>query len=175
MKSIKRKNHASRLIQVLLCTTIIVACITLSKYKSSMASKTTAQIAKATLTSNIDEIVLNDMEPGNVKEYYFEVGSTEERDVAMLYTVKLETGSYLPLSFELRRVQTETGEGTQEVLGENLLTNGNSTSEIDMPMEDKTHKYKLIVKWDEQDKNYEYSTEIDYVDIVIYAYQASVE
>lgn len=168
----KKRRWLSKAIQLLLLTTIMVSCLALAKYKNTVASSGTAVIANAHMQTTLDTIILQEMKPGDSKEYNFEVknytedsGKDNISDVAMAYTIAIETGNYLPLTFELVNISED---GTNS--NENLLTN-NITNEITIGPEKTRAKYKLKVNWNENNKNYKYSDEIDYVKILINSYQ----
>ena len=80
----------------------------------------------------------------------------------MKYTIKLETKSDLPLTITLHEKQED---GT---ISENLLDNAMETQEKVMTTEKEvTTNYILKVKWDDTYKDYRYSNEIDYINIIV--------
>ena len=168
-KRVNKNNNFTIIIQVLLFTTVIVTCITLSKYRTALGSKATVIIGNPKTTLS-DEIELTDLKPGNSITSNFKVRNFEKEnksDINMIYTIKLETGNYLPLKFELKKI--ENG----EVNGDNLLSN-NVTQEFEMATEKYEQEYQLTVSWDSEEKNYLYSNEIDYVKIILESYQKTI-
>ncbi len=158
-----------RIIQVLLITSTIAICVTLSKQVTGFGGKATAIFAKPR-TMMIDEINLDKLKPGESITSNFKVTNHNENqisDVPMLYKISIKTENYLPLKFELREIV----EGNVET--ENLLKNG-QTEEIELPISKCEREYQITVTWDETEKNYLYSSEIDSVKIVIDSYQKSV-
>lgn len=165
-----KNNNLLKTVQLLLFTTVIVACMALAKYKTAMGSKVTAIMANPK-TVFIDEVNLKSLKPGSSITSNFKVKNYEENsvsDVIMIYTIKIETGKYLPLEFEIKKVNNG------EVENQNLLMQNNSTLEIEMPAEKYEQEYQITVKWADTEKNYLYSDEIDYVKIIVDSYQKSV-
>lgn len=165
----KRKKNTAKIIQILLFTTVIVACITLSKYKTALATKATAIFANPR-TILVDEIDLDKLKPGESITSNFRITNSENEktsDVQMIYTIAIETGNYLPLKFDLRKI--ENG----EAIGDNLLNEG-GTEEIEMPKSKYDQEYQLTITWDNNEKNYLYSDEIDFVKVIMNSYQKSI-
>ena len=165
----KRKRNTVKIIQILLFTTVIVVCVTLSKYKTALATKATAVFANPK-TILIDEINLDELRPGESITTNFRITNSEKEktsDVQMIYTIAIETGNYLPLKFDLKKI--ENGES----VGSNLLNEG-GTEEIEMPKNKYDQEYQLTITWDNSEKNYLYSDEIDYVKIIMNSYQKSI-
>lgn len=163
----RHKLNSKRLIMCFIVTTIMVTILTLSKYKTTTAKESSAKVAFPAIDLLSDEILDVDINPTTEdKELIFAVTNTEEEkrtEVAMNYTVKIESLSNLPLEFELYTYDNNT-KGT-----ENLLQgNGNITDDINFNFnEDKTDTYMLIIKWKEGQTDYRYNHTIDYVQIVI--------
>lgn len=169
----RKKLRTDRLIFLFIITTIIVTILTLAKYKSTIATEESSiKVAFPAIDLLSDEILDVDINPTTEdKELIFAVTNTEEEkrtEVAMNYTVKIESLSNLPLEFELYTYDNNT-KGT-----ENLLQgNGNITDDINFNFnEDKTDTYMLIIKWKEGQTDYRYSHTIDYVRIVVNGVQA---
>lgn len=164
-----RKNNVIKLIQILLFTTIIVVCYSLSKFYRAQAGETTAILGKPIVTTNLQEIIIENLSPGQKQTYLFKVSNYEDNkisDVDMSYTIEIQSEKYLPLQFELKIVENGTS------IGENLLKN-NVTETIHMGIEKYEQEYELTILWDENEKNYQYSEEIDYVEILLNSYQAN--
>ena len=165
-----KQNNLIRLIQILLFTTIVVVCYSLSKFYTASAGDVTAIIGKPIVTSTLNEIVLENLQPGASKTYRFVVSNynaDKVSDIEMTYTIEIKSEKYLPLIFELRKVENNAR------LGDNLLNN-NITEPINMGKEEYMQEYELTIKWDENEKNYKYSDEIDCVEIMLNSYQLNV-
>ena len=101
----------------------------------------------------------NDLE----KEYVFKVSNKEEdkiSEVAMEYTLEINNANNLPVEFELYSCKSGVTDNT------NLLDN-NKTSKIKLGLNDEEQEYKLKIKWNQENKNYQYAKVIDYVQIVL--------
>lgn len=164
----RKKLRTDRLIFLFIITTIIVTILTLAKYKSTIATEESSiKVAFPAIDLLSDEILDVDINPTTEdKELIFAVTNTEEEkrtEVAMNYTVKIESLSNLPLEFELYTYDNNT-KGT-----ENLLQgNGNITDDINFNFnEDKTDTYMLIIKWKDGQTDYRFSHTIDYVRVVV--------
>lgn len=164
-----KKNNVTKLIQILLFTTIIVACYSLSKFYTASAGAVTAILGKPIVTTTLEEIVLEDLKPGESRNYRFEVSNYDKdktSDTEMAYTIEIQSEKYLPLKYELRKV--ENGES----VGENLLNN-NITENVNMGTEKYLQEYELTIIWDENEKDYKYSEEIDCVEVLLNSYQVN--
>lgn len=168
MKNRIRKNNLAKAVQIFLFTTVIVTCITFSKYKTTVTGSAGVIIGSPKITTTVEEVILSDLKPGESKKYYFTISNYDEQketDIEMLYTIEIQTGKYLPLNFELRKVENGI------TVEENLLT-GNLSKTINLGKDKIDNKYELTVIWNESEKNYQFSEEIDYVKILLNSYQA---
>ena len=95
---------------------------------------------------------------------YQEVSSNKEEnktsEVAMEYTLEINNANNLPVEFELYSCKSGVTDNT------NLLDN-NKTSKIKLGLNDEEQEYKLKIKWNQENKNYQYAKVIDYVQIVL--------
>ncbi len=171
MKRKVKQNNLIRFIQLLLFTTIVVVCYSLSKFYTASAGETTAIIGKPVVTTTINEIVLEGLKPGTSKSYRFQVSNYDTNnkisDIEMAYTIEIQYERYLPLNFELKKVDNDI------IVGNNLLNN-NITEPVNMGKEKYAQEYELTIKWDETEKNYKYSEEIDCVEILLNSYQLKI-
>lgn len=159
-----KKNK--RLFAAVIVTSIIVIIIAISKYKTTMALKDThTKIATpiVTFTSNELEIQLDPI--NNEKTYEFEVSNYNEEtnsEVSMGYNLEIETAGNLPLKYELYDYDEQGNQNTT-----NLLTvNGNMTQDKKLEAGSKTKdKYILKIIWNEDEKNYLYSKELDFIKV----------
>lgn len=169
-KTAIKNNNLLKTVQLLLFTTVIVACFALAKYRTAMGSSVVAIMANPK-TIFTDQVNLSSLKPGGSITSNFVVKNYNENgisDVSMIYVIKIETGKYLPLEFTINKIN----DGQPE--GENLLQQDNSTLKIEMPTEKYEQEYQITVKWKDEEKNYLYSDEIDYVKIIVDSYQKSI-
>ena len=112
-----------------------------------------------------------------IHNYRFKIQNFDTNDTnkiaqtAMEYTIQVKSGSLLPLNFELREIIDGTVQDVN-LLGDNT---GNITDLITFSAGNATtHEYMLIINWDENEKNYKYSGEVDYVQIVVNGNQVEI-
>ena len=177
-----RKNKL--LLLAVIITTIIVATFALSKYQSTLASKSSATTAipVISLTSNKLNVNLEINPVDKEQDYIFQVSnyinskengelnsssdnSTLETvsEVTMQYNLQIKTVDTLPLEFELYSYDDENS----EKIGENLLTNSKSNNIIIGYGEKEIQTYILKIKWKDGMNNYLYNKEIDYLQLVL--------
>lgn len=160
------KLSSKTIIILVVITTIIVTVFTLSKYQATSAGsdKTRVAVPMITLSSDILELKLNPV--NNEQDYIFNVSNYDEQsktEVTMKYNLQIKSLSNLPLDFELYAYDVEN----QSQTGQNLLT-GNVTENMTMGVNEQVaHTYLLKIKWRENETNYLFSQEIDYVQIVL--------
>lgn len=153
-----------KLFLAVLITSIIISTLTLSKYKTTLASKDKARVATPVISLSSSSLNVGIEINSNIEipDYVFEVSNYDEQkesEVTMDYVLRVKTSNSLPLEFELYNYEDETQA--------NLLT-GNSTSKIRMDANQKTNqKYGLKIKWNKNQKDYLYSNEIDYIQLVL--------
>lgn len=163
-----RKNKL--LLFAVIITTIIVATFAISKYQSTLASKsgTMAAIPVISLTSNTLNVNL-EIDPINKEQdYIFQVSNYNDdletiSEVTMQYNLQIKTLNILPLEFELYNYDEENN----EMIGEDLLTNSKSDNITIGFGEKEIQIYILKIKWKDDDKNYLYSKEIDCLQLVL--------
>lgn len=171
-------NKVVIIVQVLIITTIIAVCLTLSKYKTSVASDVTTVVALNEFSTTITDIELEKLGPESPSSNYrFKIQNFDTEDTnkiaqtAIEYVIQVKSGSLLPLKFELREIIDGTVQDTN-LLSENT---GNITDTITFSAGNaKTHEYMLIINWDENEKNYKYSGEIDYIQILVNGKQIEI-
>ena len=152
-------------ILLLLCiiTSIILVSVSISKYKNVMSVSDSVQVAVPII--NLEENVLDvRINPTDTeKDYVFKVSNKEEdkkSEVSMQYTLEIKNTNNLPLKFELYNYANGA------IVGENLLSN-NKTQIIPLKLNDEEQGYQLKIKWNQENKNYQYAKVIDYVQIVL--------
>lgn len=160
-----KKNRILMLIVIV--STIIVTTVSISKYKSTVASSDTAKTAVPIITVNADPVNININPASNEQNYIFEVANyngDKESEVSMEYSIKINNSKNLPLTFELYNYD----ENRKAEIGSNLLSQDNITGNVSMLVGGKqSNKYMLKIKWQEDKRDYTYSKEIDYVQIGI--------
>lgn len=152
-------------ILLLLCiiTSIILVSVSISKYKNVMSVSDSVQVAVPII--NLEENVLDvRINPTDTeKDYVFKVSNKEEdkkSEVSMQYTLEIKNTNNLPLKFELYNYANGA------IVGEKLLSN-NKTQIIPLKLNDEEQEYQLKIKWNQENKNYQYAKVIDYVQIVL--------
>ena len=113
------------------------------------------------LEENVLDVRINPTD--TEKDYVFKVSNKEEdkkSEVSMQYTLEIKNTNNLPLKFELYNYANGA------IVGENLLSN-NKTQIIPLKLNDEEQGYQLKIKWNQENKNYQYAKVIDYVQIVL--------
>lgn len=156
-------NRNKKLFLVVLITIIISTTLSVSSYKTESLSKDKARVAipVITLSSNLLNIAIEINPLKEIPDYFFEVSNYDEQketEVSMEYNLQIKTSNSLPLEFEIYNYY--------DTNKTNLLVN-NSTNKIKMNVGQKNNKYGLKIRWKENQKNYLYSQEIDYIQLVL--------
>lgn len=165
MRLKKFKITLDKLVLLCMATTIIVATISLSKFKTTIATASNAKAAVPVIDLSSTSLNIS-IAPLEEKTYTFSVANNKDgqkSETAMEYTLQIKTLSNLPLEFELYTYDnSEIGEN-------NLLSgNGNITDKIPMNIEENvSHTYQLKIKWKTDEIDYRYSQVADYVQIVL--------
>lgn len=168
-----RKNKSSKVniaIIVAVATVAIVFILSVARYSSTFANENSTYIATPILNISSGETLEFYINTYEEKIYYFGVTNYNELDVSevtMEYYIEINSNSNLPLEFELYEYENE------EIGTTNLLEkNGTVTDKIEIDLnEEIIHNYALKISWQEDDINYEYASEIDYIEIVVYGEQ----
>lgn len=160
-------NNKNKLLVVsVVITSIIVMTITFSKYKSKSKIVDSASVARPVMSLSNDVLNISINPQDNEKSYIFEVSNYDSKnklEVTMQYRIEVNTSNNLPLNFELYKYD----ENTKDKVGENLLITNTTENEIMSYEQKTTNKYILKIKWDENEKNYLYSKEIDYIELTL--------
>ncbi len=167
-----KQKSANKIILATIATTIIAVTLSFARYQSTLAGSDTAVVATPVITLSEGVAINLSISPNTDNEYVFEVSNIDEdltiSQVSMEYTLQILTNSNLPLQFELYKC-TQNG-SNYDITGSNLFSgNGTTTSEIELDVDTEkiSHLYKLIVSWDENDLDYRYSEEIDYIQVIL--------
>jgi len=158
----KSNKNLIKYISLLIITTIIVVCLSFSKYYSTIAGIKTTKVAVPIINME-GTIILEDLAPGKENAYEFSINNGKENatETTMKYKIKIETQKDLPLIITLHEQNGVT-------LSENLLDDAMTTAENIMTTEEIiTKNYVLKVKWDDNYKSYKYASEIDYINIIV--------
>ncbi len=177
---IQRKTHSRLWVYLLylgLVTSLILS-VTLARYTSSAQGTGAATVAAlaggGTLSAGSIEMPLTDLFPGGEpKALDFQVinytgGVVSE--VAMDYTIKVETTGNLPLRFTLTADPGENRVGGGEILKgrmEETLTGGF----FPLTGEKQVHKYTLTAQWPAGESDAGYANEVDLVTVTVEARQ----
>lgn len=167
-----KRNRLYLFAQILLITTILAVCLTLSKYKTVSESEVTTIVALNEFSTTINDINLDKLGPNTASSNYrFKIqnfdpeNNSKISEINLNYTIQIKSGNYLPLKFELHPIIDGT-----VVQEENLFSNntGNITDSIIFNAGVATiNEYMLVIKWDSEEKDYKYSDEIDFVQILV--------
>ena len=105
-----------------------------------------------TLTNQTQSLEIENMKPGDEREFLFSVSNSDEdkvNEVLLNYYIKVSSGTEIPLKFKIYDVTTNE----QEI----ALTNG-QTSLIEMPYGvSNTRNYRLEIIWDAKDNDIGYA------------------
>lgn len=167
----------------MLCFLVIGFGLTYSFFYSSSGSSIDQKIAGLVFNAKNKEnleLVLNDLLPGDTKEYEFSVANISEEkvsDVTVEYELSLETYHFLPLVIELYKVDKEetlilTCVEKPERNENNELVCTTETQEL-IHSEGKLDNYKLKVTFDKKYNDAIYSNLIDSIEIKIRSWQKS--
>lgn len=165
MRSKKLKITLDKLVFLCIVTTIIVATISLSKFKTIIATSSNAKVAVPIIDLSSTSLKVS-ITPLEEKTYTFSVTNNKDgrkSETAMEYTLQIKSLSNLPLEFELYTYDnSEKGEN-------NLLSgSGKITDKIQMNIEENVlHTYQLKIKWKTDELDYRYSQVADYIQIVL--------
>ncbi len=182
--NIKGMNKKKKiiLIEIALVVSVLLVGVTYSLYTAETDMTSSEQaIAEFVFNANktdLIEIPLNDLIPGDNKEYNFEVTNnldTNTSDVTIEYQITLKTAHTIPLTFELYSVTgTETLLFTcNESSGrnpENILECKSPVMSLDHSSQS-TNDFRLNVIFPLLYNDVIYANLVDYVDIEIDSWQ----
>ena len=158
-----KKKITFLLLFVLLGVSLFFGVRTYAKYVSSASGNGSIMIAVPIIENNTLTTIpldLNEIAPGDTKEYTFKVTNYEGdklNEVKMNYSIKIDKSSNVPVEIKLFK-----NSGT-----DNVLTELESTNNI-LGFESKQDDtYKLVINWDSSLNDYTYKDLPDYLDIII--------
>lgn len=171
------------LIIILVISVTFFSGITYSFFNSSATFKSTNQgIASFVFETNkVDyiELNINDIVPGDEKEYLFSVTNSKEdiiSDVTTEYQLTIKTYHFIPLNINLYLIEEE-----KEILigkcDETSSRNSNNELVCNMPLKvlNKSEKsnddYKLKISFPSEYNDISYSNLVDYINIEIESWQ----
>lgn len=160
----KKNSRLTNLFFILALTTIITVCLSIARYRSTIAGDVKVIVGAPIITSNAEEIIINEMTPNTAKTYSFYVSNTNNEnqisDAEMNYKIHIETTRNLPLVFTVTDINGKVININQE---EFTLPAGVSQK----------NTYILTVTWDTSEGalDYRFADEIDYININIESYQ----
>lgn len=156
--------------------------VTYSLFHSETPTNMNRNIAKFVFNSKMmDELnlSLNDIIPGQIKEYSFSISNNEEEtisDVLVEYQISLKTYHFIPLEIELYK---STSEGDvllfncDETYSRNLNNEIVCNTEIQQlnHTNKESNNYKLIVEFPSEYNDITYSNLMDFLDLEINSWQ----
>ena len=170
----KKKLNSRKIVVLFIVTTIIIVFQTISKFKSSVATNSTARVAYPAIDLTSSQILETSINPNSAeKEFVFSVKNSNgvnKTQVTMKYNIQIETLSNLPLEFELYTYDNEKMGTTNLLNGNGKKTNEFILSDFD---NDEKNTYKLKIKWKDGATDYRYNNTIDYVRIRVNSEQVN--
>lgn len=142
----------------------------LAKYRGNSGGESVARVAafNGDLKKISIDFPLEHIKPGDEKTYDFAVTNFKEGkgicETAQAYQFYIRTNQNIPLTLEIK---DSNGKCMQEMKGKNEAIEG-KVFPTGVKRQD---EYKLHVTWHLNEAEAEYMNEIDYVEIVIEAYQ----
>lgn len=184
MKGKGVKNRVLVILALVAVATSLFSSRTLAKYASRFSAGGTFTVAGFAGGGTVNfDVPLTDMTPGSVKPVRFTVCNFEgekNSDVALTYSIRVETTGNLPLSFSLIGQKESDDSSAQSVTAAGLARDGEANvwtaSGGSLPSASaegkKTHSYELSVSWPAGDYSGDYSHEIDMVTVSVTTVQA---
>ena len=186
MKKLKKKTRL-KIIIMLICS-IIMICgsgITYSLFTSNtklVANQKIARFIFNTQKTDLIELPINDLKPGDKHEYKFKVTNTldnEKSDVTISYQMIIKTYNFMPLEIKLYK-EDETSpmiicnETYFSRDTENQLICNTSTQKMshDLTIQD---NYRLEVEFPSKYNSEVYTDLVDFIDIEIKSWQTKGE
>lgn len=132
-------------------------------------------------TNNLDKIDLNlnNLKPGDEKEYLFSVANNSEdktSDVTLEYQISIKTYHFIPITIDLYEV-TETKENFIASCDETYERNSQNELVCTMPIntlinsKQEIDDYKLKINFPTEYNDFKYSNLVDYINLEIESWQ----
>lgn len=185
MEKLKNNNKLKIelcIFMILLALLIFLVPYTLSRFKTEARSTADMDIAffAAKDTYTRTNINLDDMEPGDVKEYTFSVSNTDgehRTEVSLSYFVEIKATTNLPLDYELYLINS--GIDTPIVSEEEIISDDDGTyfktlktsSRFFDINNDYTDSYKLVITFPNEYVDHSYQGVAENVEITVNAKQ----
>lgn len=175
MNKINRRNLMFLFITCVIISTIFTFNLSNSRYMGEIkAEDEVLAIPIITLSNNTYEYSVEDMMPGDVREYLFQVSNVDEEktnEILLTYYFKMNVDFIIPVELEMYEVLDNGKEQKIEI-------NNNVTEEFKMDVVEKeenkiTKNYKLKVIWDKSKNNYEYAGKKINMNITLEAIQVT--
>lgn len=152
------------MVGISLSFTITTYAIFRSVYNANTSFIAAHVITETNIRDNIT-VYLNDIIPGETKNYQFSVtnfkqenNETYRSEVNLNYTITIEKSTNIPLRFELFKNN----------INENIIDINNTTNNQFLNYQDDIiDNYSLNIIWPSENAEYEYANKVDYIDIVI--------
>lgn len=172
----KKQNIIVYAAIILLLLVVVSSCMVsglLAKYTAGKTGSDQARVAmfefNETLSNEqVQQILVKDLKPGDTAQYIFTVSnfSTTTQSVsetALRYEFEVICENNLPLTYSVSGVNsTNTGSLASRVINRLKWNDGT------MPAGEQTlHTYTVDIAWDVNEKEYEYSEEIDMLVITL--------
>jgi len=132
-------------------------------------------------TNNLDQIDLNlnNLKPGDEREYLFSVANTSEdktSDVTLEYQLSIKTYHFIPITIDLYEI-TETKENLVGSCDETYERNSENELVCNMPIstlnnsKEESDDYKLKITFPIEYNDFKYSNLVDYINLEIESWQ----
>ena len=175
------RNQKRNLIFFCLACIIISTIFTFNLSNSRYMGEISAEdevlaVPIITLSNNTYSYSIEDMLPGDVNEYTFQVSNVDgeqTNEILLTYYFKINMETIVPLEVEMYEILEDGRE-------EELTITDNTTEEFQMDIvveeTDKiTKDYKLKIIWDESQNSYEYAGQTINMNITLEAIQVTSE
>lgn len=157
-----RINKINNLILLCIASAIVFSIFTVhlsnSKYTGAITSeKDVLAIPILTLSNNNQMYSINNMIPGDEKEYTFSVSNIEEgktNEILLKYFFKIEKQTQVPIEVKLYDI---TDGNEKEMSITNNCTEEYQMGVVKQDIDKITRKYKLKIRWNITDNDYKYS------------------
>lgn len=171
------------LIIILIVLVTFFSGITYSFFHSNATLDSTNQGIASFIfeTNNLDQIDLNlnNLKPGDEREYLFSVANTSEEktsDVTLEYQLSIKTYHFIPITIDLYKI-TETEEKLIGKCDETYARNSENELVCNMPIntlnnsQQEKDDYKLKIIFPLEYNDFKYSNLVDYIKIEIESWQ----
>jgi len=169
------------IILILFSLTICFSTITYSLFSSetsfSVENKEIAEFIFETKRTNHIELGFDSLNPGDTKEFEFQVSNTKDNDITNVtteYQITIKTFQFMPLLIELYKDNNIVMTCNEEYYSRNSDNNAvvcNSNVWEMSHNSKETNNFKLKISFPEEYNSLEYTELVDYIDIDIASWQ----